>query len=243
MYKYSFLLKETSLSKTDLKHLLLNKEFVSELNAIIAKNQRIEDVEIYNIAKKIYFSRLKEKDCSDEVRYLDRAVRHFSNILYQDEYSWKKECEEKGISAELFNTVLPKRKWVYKLPPQKLYKIFRYENISEAFRKFNVIDDVMAYDVCKILLFQMMFNGFDRNDQKCVGRYYTLQKIVQNYAKALGIDNEEWKNDYNNFLETKTFVVRKASRNGGYEKMYFTEKEISFLKQKDKQLDDADEDL
>lgn len=207
------------------------------LNAVKKFDGDLNDDSIYEIIRDSYIQMLSEKKSSSIAK---RVMRNISKSVKGDPNLW-----EVGLPNELLGASLSsrEREWVYKMPPQKIYKIFRYDNISEAFRKFKVKDDVMAYDVCKILLFQMIFDGYDHGDQKTSGKYFALRKIVQDYAKALNLGADDWKNDYNNFLETKTFVVHKASRNGGYEKMYFTEEEIASLKQKDEQLDDADEDL
>lgn len=205
------------------------------LNAVKVFDGDLNDNSIYEIIRDAYVRMLSEKKFSSIAR---SVMRNISKSVKGNSDLW-----EIGLPDELLEMSLSGRKWVYKMPSQKLYKIFRYDNISEAFRKFKVKDDVMAYDVCKILLFQTIFSGYDHNDQKASGKYFALRKIIQDYARALNLGVDDWKKDYNNFLKTKTYVVRKASRNGGYEKMYFTEDEMLSLKQKDEQLDDADEDL
>lgn len=93
-YNYGFLFKKSALSKADLKSLLFNKEFVSELNALMDKGQGVEDTDIYNIVKKVYFPRLKANERSGEARHLNKAIRNFAKILFDDEFAWQKEYEE-----------------------------------------------------------------------------------------------------------------------------------------------------
>lgn len=93
-YNYGFLFKKSALSKSDLKSLLFNTEFVFELDSLMDKGRGIEDVDIYNIVKKIYFPRLKANERSGEARHLNKAIRNFSKILFNDEYIWQKEYEE-----------------------------------------------------------------------------------------------------------------------------------------------------
>lgn len=98
---FGFLFKKSSLPKSNLNALLSIEEFVSSANEVIAKGKGIEDADIYNIVKGLYFPMLKDfetngfkedfkrkygsdkyKEWSHKFRTLGSATRSFSKALY-----------------------------------------------------------------------------------------------------------------------------------------------------------------
>lgn len=100
-YNYGFLFKKSTLPKSDLDKLLQFKDFVNAANLIIAKGKGIEDSDIYEIVKGIYFPMLsnhqsegfkdsykaeygapKYKEWSFKFRTFGNAAKAFSKALY-----------------------------------------------------------------------------------------------------------------------------------------------------------------
>ena len=92
-YNYGFLFKKSSLPKVDLNSLLLIDDFVKEADLIMAKGKGIEDNDIYDIVKRLYFPKLKSGERSGTARRLNKAIRHFSSVLFGDESAWEKDYE------------------------------------------------------------------------------------------------------------------------------------------------------
>lgn len=93
-YNYGFLFKKSSLPKADLSSMLLLDEFTAEADIIMSKGKGITDEDIYNIVKKLYFPKLKAGERSGIARRLNKAIRHFSLVLFGNEAAWEKEFEE-----------------------------------------------------------------------------------------------------------------------------------------------------
>lgn len=108
--KYGFLFKKSLLNKANLYDLLFLPDFILEIEKIIDKGKGLEDEDIYNIVKNLYFPMLKDhetegfkiaykqkhgagsyKEWSYKFRILGRATRKFSETLFgcdkwHDEY-------------------------------------------------------------------------------------------------------------------------------------------------------------
>lgn len=107
--RYGFLFKKSMLNKSKLYDLLFLPEFVQELDRVMEFGHGIEDVDIYNIVKKLYFPMLKNyqtegfkqtfklergtqkyKIWSYHFRILGQATRKFSSDLF-DEDRWEQD--------------------------------------------------------------------------------------------------------------------------------------------------------
>lgn len=109
---YGFLFKKSSLPKSDLNALLTIEDFVSKANEIVAKGSGIEDDDIYNIVKSLYFPMLKDfetvgfkesykqehgtemyKSWSYRFKILGNATKRFSKVLTGSD-EWKRDFEK-----------------------------------------------------------------------------------------------------------------------------------------------------
>ena len=100
-HNYGFLFKKSSLPKSDLNNLLQFDDFIKEADKVLENGKGIEDVDIYNIAKKIYFPMLRDhqtdgfkeaykaangapkyKEWSFKFRTFGNAVKSFSKVLF-----------------------------------------------------------------------------------------------------------------------------------------------------------------
>ncbi len=98
---YGFLFKKSSLPKSDLDKLLRFDDFIDEANKVLANGRGVEDIDIYNIAKSIYFPMLKNhqtdgfketykiengapkyKEWSFKFRIFGNAAKSFSKVLF-----------------------------------------------------------------------------------------------------------------------------------------------------------------
>ena len=109
---YGFLFKKSSLPKADLNALLTVEDFVTKANEIVAKGSGIEDCDIYNITKSLYFPMLKDfetdgfkekykqqygsekyKEWSYRFKIVGNATKRFSKILFGSD-KWKEDFNE-----------------------------------------------------------------------------------------------------------------------------------------------------
>lgn len=109
---YGFLFKKSSLPKADLNALLTVEDFVTKANEIVAKGSGIEDCDIYNITKSLYFPMLKDfetdgfkekykqqygsekyKEWSYRFKIVENATKRFSKILFGAD-KWKEDFNE-----------------------------------------------------------------------------------------------------------------------------------------------------
>lgn len=93
-YNYGFLFKKSSLNKASLNALLSLNDFVSEANIVVEKGKGIEDIDIYNIVKKLLFPKLKSGERSKESGILHRSISRFSKTLFGDGKFWENEYRE-----------------------------------------------------------------------------------------------------------------------------------------------------
>lgn len=91
---YGYLFKKTTLPKASLNSLFRVEGFVSELDKINNKGKSINDSDIYNVAKKMYFPKRANGERSGSAKILYDAVRRFSKVLETDENAWKQEFME-----------------------------------------------------------------------------------------------------------------------------------------------------
>ncbi|MBR4022681.1 MAG: hypothetical protein IKI94_08860 [Ruminococcus sp.] len=94
MDNFGFLFKKSSLPKSDLDFLLSVEGFLSAAKAVIDEGKGIEDNDIYNIVKSLYFPKLKSNERSSVALRLSKAVRRFSKVLFNDENAWKSDYEK-----------------------------------------------------------------------------------------------------------------------------------------------------
>lgn len=111
--KYGYLFKETSLRKARLNQLIVTDEFIKAADDIILSGRTIKDVDIYNIAKSLFFPMYKEhltegfkedyklkhgnaayKEWSHRYRIFGQSTKAFSVDLYGNEEQWKKDFAE-----------------------------------------------------------------------------------------------------------------------------------------------------
>ena len=98
---YGFLFKKSALPKVDLNSLLNHMEsFRAEADLIMEKGKGIEDIDIYKITEKLYFPKLKSGERSGEARRLNKALRHFSETLFDDVKAWKKDYSDYLLSTD-----------------------------------------------------------------------------------------------------------------------------------------------
>lgn len=229
--------KRTTLDKKLLDGLLTKDDFNRQLKNFLLAKKRIDERDIYNIARNVYLQKLSDGSADRKNTHCIRyALPRLSKEVHGYDDAWKED-----VSAELLKLdteLWGKRNLCYAFPAQRLYRLFWDTEISEAFRKYKVEDDRMAYDACKIELFKIIKSG--END---TARYFKMKGKVQAYAKVLGEDPDEWKKDYAAFLQNKVFTIRKAARGGGYEEIKVTEAEASQMRSQDEALPDVDEDL
>lgn len=93
-YNYGFLFKKSQLPNIYLNALLHTDEFITEIDAITAKGNGIEDVDIYEIVKKLYLPKYKSGERSANARMLYKATRSFSKVLCNDADAWRKDFEK-----------------------------------------------------------------------------------------------------------------------------------------------------
>lgn len=98
---FGFLFKKSSLPKSNLNALLSVEDFIIKANEVLANGKGIEDIDIYNIVKGLYFPMLKDfetegfkseyklkfgsnkyKEWSFKFSILGGATRKFSKVLF-----------------------------------------------------------------------------------------------------------------------------------------------------------------
>lgn len=111
--KYGFLFRTSSLRKARLNELIMMEDFIKAADEIVASGRSINDIDIYNIAKSLYFPMLKNhlsdgfkedyksrfgtsayKEWSHRYRIFGQATKSFSEDLFDDKEQWKKDFEE-----------------------------------------------------------------------------------------------------------------------------------------------------
>lgn len=191
---------------------------------------------LYEIIKTEYLIMLK----NGTARSTDtRCLKRVSKLVKGDSFAWESELTDDLKKCLALRRTKPR----YELAPEKLYRVFRIPNVLHVFARFGVRDDLTAYDACKSVLFDLLKNGYDKENLREVKNFYDVREMVEEYALALGKQQKEWKYEYSEFLNTGSLVVRKIARDGSYERITYTEEEIAALKQRDEQLNDLDEDL
>lgn len=112
-YNYGFLFKKSSLSKARLTTLLHHEDFILKANEVMDKGNGLEDLDIYNIVKMIYFPMLKDfqtdgfkedyknkygneayHEWSARYRIFGQATKKFSEDLFGNKSYWEKEFED-----------------------------------------------------------------------------------------------------------------------------------------------------
>lgn len=111
--KYGYLFRKTSLRQARLNQLIVTEDFIKAADAIVNSGRAIEDIDIYNIAKSVFFPMHKDfltdgfkadykskfgsdayKDWSYRYRVFGQATKAFSADLFGSEERWKSEFEE-----------------------------------------------------------------------------------------------------------------------------------------------------
>lgn len=245
-YNYGFLFKKTVLPPIYLGTLLDMDEFLSEINYLIENNRSIEDEDIYEILKHIYFPKHRNQERSPEIKAMHQAIRRLSQKIYGDVGAWKSDFYEyllkEGIPQEF---PIQKSKKQYIVPSGHIYNIFRNSILSEAFKMNNVLDDISAYDTAKRILFLMLRAGYNKDSDKSkASMYCNTKRTVEVYAEALEGDKKAWQKDYDAYInDEKLFVVKMAARDGQFQEKALTIDELIAMKQQDDSLEDADENL
>ncbi len=111
--KYGYLFRTTSLRQARLNQLIVTDGFIKAADAIIGSGRTIEDIDIYNIAKALFFPMHKEfltegfkedyklkfgnaayKDWSHLYRVFGQSTKAFSVDLFGSEDKWKADFED-----------------------------------------------------------------------------------------------------------------------------------------------------
>lgn len=206
------------------------------IGAAYRRNGGVDDREFYKTVRDVYFNKIYKKSFGSNDKKVRQALKDVSECLYGDKYFWVKELPEELYDIEQMRQL----NYHYSLSSMKVYKVFQHPELLKAFWWYGVFDDSSAYSVCEMVLFQIKEEDFDFVTSEKISE---IEKIVEDYARALGMNPKSWQQDYQEFLETRTFTIRKASRNGGYEKVTVTEDEAARMLQHDERLEDVDEDL
>lgn len=111
--KYGYLFKTTALRKSRLNQLIETDDFIKAADDIVRSGRAIEDIDIYNIAKSLFFPMYKEhltegfkedykskfgsaayKGWSYRYRVFGQSTKTFSVDLFGTEEHWKSEFED-----------------------------------------------------------------------------------------------------------------------------------------------------
>lgn len=111
--KYGFLFRRSALRKARLSQLIVTEEFIKAADDFVANGRKINDIDIYNISKSLFFPLLKEhlsegfkeeykskygnaayKEWSRRYRVFGQATKSFSEDLFHGEERWKDDFEE-----------------------------------------------------------------------------------------------------------------------------------------------------
>lgn len=111
--KYGYLFRTTSLRQARLNQLIVTDEFIKAADDIVNSGRAIEDIDIYNISKSLFFPMHKEfltkgfkedyklkygnsayKNWSYRYRIFGQSTKAFSVDLYGTEDKWKADFEE-----------------------------------------------------------------------------------------------------------------------------------------------------
>lgn len=111
--KYGYLFRTTALRQARLNELIVTDEFISAADAIIKDGRNITDVDIYNIAKAVFFPMYKDhltkgfkesykqqfgaaayKEWSHKYRVFGQSTKAFSIDLFGNNGQWEKDFQE-----------------------------------------------------------------------------------------------------------------------------------------------------
>lgn len=212
------------------------KEFKDEVDKNY-KGVALSKKDLYDIALKIYIKKISSGDSIDR-RQLRSDLKDLSEDLFGDRFFFEAKVSEETNHMN--------EKYILKCSVSSgvVYKAINCHLLNTAFTKFQVKDDIEAYDTAKSVLFNMLCGDYKFSDDiERQKTYFKVRSIVQHYASALEGDRDAWKKDYEAFLKDKVITIRKAARGGKYEEIQLTASEVLDMKRRDEQLEDVDEDL
>ena len=112
-YNYGFLFKKSILPKADLSGILQFDDFIQKMDEVMNDGKGIEDTDIYNIAKSLYFPMLKNhqtegfkkiykeefgtekyREWSYRFRIIGRSTKAFAKALYGDLSKYESDYQE-----------------------------------------------------------------------------------------------------------------------------------------------------